>query len=74
VPQGWLSYATRGLDRRIDRIEAEYAQAVERAGQEPRFLVYGGGKATEELCKGRGWLWLPENMRVKSGKAEANYG
>jgi hypothetical protein len=74
VPQGWLSYATRGLDRRIDRIEAEYAQAVERAGQEPRFLVYGGGKATEELCKGRGWLWLPENMRVKEGRAEADYG
>jgi len=75
VPQGWRSYCTRGLDRTIDDLEGEYAIACDRAAPEPpRFLVYGGGKATEALCKARGWQWLPENMRVKEGKAEADYG
>ncbi len=75
IPQGWRSFCTRGLDRTIDDLSTEYGIACEVAAPNaPRFLVYGGGKATEALCKKRGWQWLPENMRVKEGKAEADYG
>ena len=75
IPQGWCSFCTRGLDRTIDDLSTEYGIACEVAAPNaPRFLVYGGGKATEALCKKRGWQWLPENMRVKEGKAEADYG
>ena len=74
VPKGWKAYATRGLDKFVDLLDGDYARAQEHAGCDPTFLVYGGGKQTEALCKDRGWHWLPENMHVKEGRTEANYG
>jgi len=74
VPRGWRCYATRGLEMYEHYLEEEYAIAEAHAGGRPEFIVYGGGKTVAAHCRARGWLWLPENMRVKEGKAEADYG
>jgi len=74
VPNGWGSYCTRALDKQVELIIADYEIAREHAGQEPHFLVYGGGKQSQALCKERGWQWLPENMDVKNKRKEADYG
>lgn len=70
VPEGWRSYATRCVDHSLHLLEAEYKIAKEHAGQEPLFLVYGGGRKTEMHCQERGYLWFPENMHVKDGRRD----
>jgi len=63
VPKGWRAYATRGQTSEIPTILTEYELAKERAGSDDLFfMVYGGGKKVEELCRGRGWTWGPERM------------
>lgn len=68
VPKGWRAYATRGLSKHIGRIEVDYARAIEHAGDlDIVFLVYGGGKEVELLCREMGVNWIPENQKVKDG-------
>lgn len=76
VPRGWKSFFTRGLDVMVDLLDSDYATACDVCGARPEFVVYGGGNATIERCKKRGWLYLPENIQVKEGRKgkEANYG
>ncbi len=76
IPQGWRTFATRGLDKYIDFIEKDYAIAREIAAPKgPRFLVYGGGQKVRNLCQSRGFDWYPENIHVKEGRMEGyNYG
>jgi len=70
VPQGWKAYATRALNRQLDLVVCRYEQAKAHAGCEPVFVTYGGGKESEAFCKGRGWVWIPENMHVKDGRRD----
>jgi hypothetical protein len=65
VPPGWSSYATRvQADVPWSSIEAAHELACARAGRDdPLFVVFGGGKATGPLCRGRGWLWVPEHRK-----------
>lgn len=64
VPRGWRSYCTRGSAS----TEAEHERAREHAGQEPRFVVYGGGRASRELARSRGWVWIPEESDAVRGR------
>lgn len=61
VPIGWKSYATHGYSERLEDLDYEYSLARERAGVEPLFLVYGGGKAVADRCQERGWLHAQEH-------------
>jgi len=67
VPHGWRAYCTRGLDGDYKDILSDYEVAAAHCGDEPLFLVYGGGTLIENICYDKGWLWQPENMRVKDG-------
>ncbi len=61
IPKGWRSWATRGYTERMDSTIREYERAVVHAGTDDiLFLVYGGGKQVEALCRKRGWLWQME--------------
>ena len=68
VPEGWRAYCTRGLDSDFASVFMDYELACEHCKGEPLFLVYGGGTLVENICLDRGWLWRPENMRVKDGR------
>lgn len=71
VPLGWRAYATRGLSKYRDLVEADYEIAQAHSGLgEPLFLVYGGGHDIEKLCREQGWIWIPENMHVKDGRRD----
>jgi hypothetical protein len=59
VPPGWASFCTRGGGD-VGRLEREHERAAAIAGGPLLFVVYGGGKATEALCRARGWLWFAE--------------
>lgn len=61
VPQGWKAYASHGYSERLEDLDYEYSLARERAGAEPLFLVYGGGKAVADRCKERGWIHAQEH-------------
>lgn len=75
VPKGWNAYATRGYSARLDATEREYALACEHAGKENiLFVVYGGGKAVQEYCRQRGWLWFDETMTERRNKKEVING
>jgi len=67
IPRGWRAYSTRGLDSDYTRMFINYETAAEHCGSEPLFLVYGGGQLVENICLDKGWLWQPENMRIKDG-------
>ena len=67
VPEGWKAYATRGYSDRIGFTIMEYEAAKTHAGCEPLFLLYGGGKACQELAKERGWVYISEHMDQKRG-------
>jgi hypothetical protein len=68
VPQGWRAYCSRGADNDYLHLFGEYEAARKLCGDNPLFLVYGGGSLMENICLDRGWLWQPENMNVKSAK------
>lgn len=68
VPKGWYSYATRALSSDFTQLFDDYELAKSNCGNEPLFLVYGGGNIIENICKDRGWLWEPENMHRKDGR------
>lgn len=59
VPAGWVHYATRGYDRRVEALDVEYSSAAERCGGEPMFAVVGGGRKVAEWCAGRPVIHFP---------------
>ena len=62
VPRGWKAYANRAHNGG-DGLEEECELAREHAGTaEILYLVYGGGKAVQELAGARGWNWCPEQF------------
>lgn len=70
VPAGWPSYATRKhRDVPIAELDRDHAAAAARAGGDPLFVVFGGGRATRRHCERRGWRHVPENVRTARGLA-----
>lgn len=71
IPAGWRTFATRGYSNRIDETHMEYeqAQAIAGDGVTPLFVVYGGGKEVKAECQRNGWLWIPEIVDVRQGRA-----
>ncbi|MDY7078645.1 MAG: DUF4417 domain-containing protein [Chloroflexota bacterium] len=73
VPSGWLAYATRGYNARIDYTILEYQAACVHAGTDAiLFLLYGGGEACQELAQEQGWVWISEHMDKKQGGIVSN--
>ena len=70
VPKGWTAYFTRSIESfGLEDLDVQYQLAVEWAdGKTPLFVVYGGGQPTRKLCLERGWLWIPENSHVMTGR------
>ena len=70
VPAGWKSYATRGYTDRLAALDAEYEIAAKHAGSDDGllFMVYGGGGAVRDWCKGHAALWVPEDMDRAKGR------
>lgn len=69
IPTGWRAYATRGVSARLHEVEHEYEMARERRGSDDvLFLVYGGGEPVVNLCRDRGWTFVPEYMDQRKGK------
>ena len=74
VPQGWGAYASRFnvmFDRGTDVMEYQLAVAKERAGSTPLLvmLIGGGGKA-KDYCRKNGYIWVPEQIEVNTGKTK----
>lgn len=69
VPKGWQSYMTRGNVPDESWVIDDFELASEHAdGNDVRFVVYGGSKRIRNLCRFRGWQWLPERSQVKEGR------
>lgn len=51
VPKGYRSFCTRGYEDRMEALEFEYNIAKSWAGQEPLFVVYGGGEKVKAWCR-----------------------
>lgn len=70
VPKGWTAFFTRSIESfGLDALEVHYQQALAIAnGKTPLFIVYGGGIGTRKFCMERGWLWVPENSHVMTGR------
>lgn len=72
VPAGWRAFATRGYVSRPEDTEAEYETACRiRGSQDVLFLVVGGAAGVGQLCRQRGWLWIPEHMDTVQRKGGA---
>jgi hypothetical protein len=70
VPTGWWAYANRGYAAEAWHLERAYELARHHAGRDPLYLVYGGGRATHELCQTRGWLWVADDGDSSRGRAD----
>ena len=74
VPSGWASYATRGYDNDIALLEYDYQTASQHANRDDiLFVVLGGGKRIQAMCKERAWHWIPQENHVTEGRQVA-YG
>jgi hypothetical protein len=51
IPDGYPAFATRGYERRMDALEAEYQWACSFGAPKPVFLVVGGGRKVAEWCQ-----------------------
>jgi len=69
VPQGWRAYCSRGKDCDFEHLFREHEAACNHCGDKPLFLVYGGGSLVENICLKQGWIFHPENMHLKDGRA-----
>lgn len=66
VPRGWSAYMTRSSVDYVDELDEEFALACDRAeSSAPLFMVYGGGKVSQQKCKARGWLWIVDQETKK---------
>lgn len=55
VPVGWKAYATRGGDRDMPGLMADYQTAIHHAGTDQiTFAVFGGGKEVADWCRRNG--------------------
>jgi hypothetical protein len=72
VPFGWRAYATRKhWATTVAEIEDDWRQARDHAGTDDMlFCVFGGWKKVRDLCKERGWAWVPENMHAARGSVD----
>jgi hypothetical protein len=69
VPLGWQSYCTRVTSANWEHAIHDYEIATEHANGKPvLFVVYGGDRRMEQVCKQRDWVWLAEQMYVKEGR------
>lgn len=70
IPKGWTAFFTRSIESfGLESLERHYAQACAIAdGKTPLFVVYGGGIGTRKFCLEKGWLWVPENSHVMTGR------
>jgi hypothetical protein len=69
VPRGWLAYATRGYESRLDGTAAELEIARTHAGTSSvLFLVYGGSAKVRDWCNANGAVWVAEDMDRGKGK------
>jgi hypothetical protein len=70
IPRGWRAYAVRsqrGID--LGTIEDDYRASCQRAGTtDLLFLVFGGWRSARDLCQGRGWTWVPEDLHAARGE------
>jgi hypothetical protein len=51
IPEGWRAFATRGYDRRLEDLGAEYQFASSFGIRKPVFLVIGGGAQVAAWCE-----------------------
>lgn len=66
VPLGWSAYMTRSSVEFLHELDEEFALACEHAQTTtPLFVVYGGGKQSQAVCKQRGWLWIADQETSK---------
>lgn len=70
VPRGWKSYATRGYSDRAEDILREYEIAYQHCGNEPFFVVFGGGKRVHELCLKHKFIHIREQIEKNKGKGD----
>jgi hypothetical protein len=58
VPSGWNAFATRAYEGVTDEwLDEDFATACKVAGNDnPLFVVYGGGKGTEQKFLERSWI------------------
>jgi hypothetical protein len=63
VPRGWRAYATRGYRDRPESLRREWSVMREWSEGLGTLLVYGGGRATHEVCRELpGAIWSPDHM------------
>jgi hypothetical protein len=73
VPAGWAGYATRGYSQlgKDDLIKRFQLAQTHSGIDKPYFLVYAGGKAIADVCRRRGWVYVP-NYRGDHVEAEGD--
>lgn len=78
VPKTWRAFANRAYSNDPGHLEQAYNFALKHTGADKvSYLVYGGGRETQDLCNRKGWLWVPEEADVVRGryqKEAAGYG
>ncbi len=59
VPAGWQAYATRATsDRPEDALDEYRLACAHRGGRDVLFLVIGGGRQAQAMCREYGWLFV----------------
>lgn len=69
VPRGWRAYATYIYETEHKDhptwLQTDFEIACEHAGTDALlFLVYGGGKEVEQICKERSWFYVPGHQQA----------
>ncbi len=69
VPRTWHSFANRAYTNDLSHLEDAYRLVVQYTQNNGIiYVVYGGGVSTQQLCKERGWVWIPEEADVVRGR------
>lgn len=63
VPDGWISFATRGYADRLQDLEFEYNLAVKKSGGNPIFVIYGGGKKVQDFSAEHNCIYIEQFMQ-----------
>lgn len=70
VPKGWRAYATRAYIDSLEHVTDAYKAAARRAGTYDLLFVVYGHESMREICDRRGWLYVPEDIKVKHGRSK----
>lgn len=73
VPKGWKAYSQRGSTMLIDdgSLDFRHQLATEHAGTDKiLMLMIGGGRAIQDYCKKKDYVWIPDEMAVARGAAD----